>query len=74
MSLSSLGQAMGVVIRALGSDETHAVVRETESNGDFSVAYDYATSAPIIVITAQGHDPAATSRILARPSTKSSSR
>ena len=55
---------MGVVIRALSSDETHADVRETESNGDFSVAYDFGTSAPIIVITAQGHNPGATSRIL----------
>ena len=62
LNLGSLGLAMGVVIRALNSDKAHAAVALTEPNGDFTATYDYATSAPIIIVSAEGHDPAVASR------------
>lgn len=53
LALSSLAQAVDVLSRALNADETHAVVHKVAPAGTFEVAEDGATSAPVLIITAQ---------------------
>ena len=65
LDLGSLSQAVDVLVRSLQSDATHARVVPTPGTGDYTVAPDPTTSAPIAVITATAGSPGSAAKILA---------
>jgi len=66
LMLNSLGQATGVVIRALNGDTTHQAVVDGTLDGDFGVTPDYTTNAPILVITATSAESKVAQEVLQR--------
>jgi hypothetical protein len=60
LSLGGLTQAVDVLTRSLSADETRRLVRAAEPTGTYEVVNDWATSAPMLVVTAKGESPAAT--------------
>jgi hypothetical protein len=54
LMLDDLGQATGVVIRALNGDETHRAVARDAGGATYEVTPDYTTNAPILVISVKG--------------------
>lgn len=65
LDLGSLSQAVDVLVRSLQSDATHEQVVPTPGSGDYGVAPDPTTSAPIAVITVTAKTPGAAATILA---------
>lgn len=64
LELSSLSQAVDVLVRSLGNDATRAEVARSAEGGDYTTAPDATTSAPIVVITATAKTPAAVTATL----------
>jgi hypothetical protein len=64
LALGSLDQAVGVVTRSLVSDEVRAQVAAEVPDGTYDVTADWATSAPILVVTAHGASSAVTDELL----------
>lgn len=64
ISLGSLKQAGDIMIRSLSSDATHRKVLTAAPEGDYTVAPDYSTSAPVLVIKAAAPTPAQASKML----------
>lgn len=52
LQLSSLSQAVDVLVRSVGNDATHEEVARVAGPGEYLVAPDSTTSAPIVTITA----------------------
>ena len=57
LSLGSLDQAVGVLVRSLVSDEVRSQVAAETTVGDYDVVADWTTSAPILVVTATAPTP-----------------
>ena len=64
LSLGSLDQAVGVLVRSLVSDEVRSQVAADMPDGDYDVVADWTTSAPILVVTATAPTPAKTEALL----------
>jgi hypothetical protein len=64
LELGSLDQAVGVVVRSLTSEQTQAVVKQKAPAGKYTVIADWNTSAPILLITSDGHTLAGTEAVL----------
>jgi len=60
LSLGGLTQAVDVLTRSLSADETRRLVKAEQPTGSYEVVNDWATSAPMLVVTAKGESPAAT--------------
>ena len=63
LSLGGLSQAASVMVRALNSDATHAAVGITPDRGEYVVATDFTTSAPILIVTATSHRAGISTRL-----------
>lgn len=64
LGLSNLDQAIDVVVRSLGSDETREAVAEAEPDGAYDVVRDWTSGAPILIITASGTSSAEANAVL----------
>ena len=60
LQLGGLDQVVAVLVRSLGSQASMEAVAASVPNGSYEVAPDYATSGPILVITADNKSPEAT--------------
>jgi hypothetical protein len=58
LSLGSLDQAVGVLVRTLTSDEVKRQVTAVAPVGNYEILADWTTSAPIIVVTSTAHSKA----------------
>lgn len=59
LGLSSLTQAVDVLTRLLNADETQELVHKTAAAGTYEATVDDATSAPVLVVTAEAPTAAA---------------
>jgi hypothetical protein len=64
LALSSLKQATDVLVRSLGSEQTHGAVAGRLPGADYTVEPDLTTSAPVLVVRATGRSPHAASAML----------
>lgn len=60
LQLGGLDQVVAVLVRSLGSQTSMEAVAAAVPDGSYVVAPDYATSGPILVITADNESPEAT--------------
>lgn len=64
LALGGLSDSVDVLARAMGSAETAESIQEKAPGATYELVPDYATSAPILLVTASGPDRATTAAML----------
>lgn len=64
LGLGGLRQSADVLSRSMSSEETARQIAQETSGGEYKIEPDVATSAPILVVTAQSKDPATADAVL----------
>ncbi|ACZ31710.1 lipopolysaccharide biosynthesis protein [Xylanimonas cellulosilytica DSM 15894] len=62
--LGGLTQQRDLVVRAVQADSVREPILETHPGADFAVTPDFSVSGPVVMVTATGQTPAATTAIL----------
>jgi hypothetical protein len=62
--LGGMGQALDVLVERAGAENVVKPINDAHPGTGYTVTVDYSTSAPVVLITATGKDPAATMAVM----------